>query len=113
MPVISPRKSSSKLRELFDCIYLLGNWDVRRCSLEDAYRAVVFCFQRMVSEIETQSKGVVLMLDFQDFALHQIRHFTPPFVKKVANLLQVVPYNQSFLWGLFKIMFDRTRFLFV
>ncbi|XP_046644517.1 alpha-tocopherol transfer protein-like [Daphnia pulicaria] len=66
------------------------NWDIRRCSLEDVYSAVVFCFQRMVSEMETQSKGVVGIMDFQDFALHQIRHFTPSFVKKVADLIQDV-----------------------
>jgi retinaldehyde-binding protein 1 len=75
-------------------LYFVGNWDVNQISLEDVYRTVVFCFQRMVSEIETQSNGVVIILDFQDFALHQIRHFTPSFVKKVANLVQVEHNNQ-------------------
>nr|CAH0099877.1 unnamed protein product [Daphnia galeata] len=84
---------ASPLRDQNGCrVFILNarNWDVNQISLEDVYRTVVFCFQRMVSEIETQSNGVVIILDFQDFALHQIRHFTPSFVKKVANLVQDV-----------------------
>ena len=51
--------------------------------------AVVFCFQRLVSEIETQTNGIVAIVDVKDFALQHLRQFTPPLIKIIAEIVQV------------------------
>ncbi|XP_057369737.1 alpha-tocopherol transfer protein-like [Daphnia carinata] len=66
------------------------NWDISVCSLDDIFRTAVFCFQRIVCEPETQSNGVVIIIDFNGFTFHHFTHFTPSFLKKVADLVQDV-----------------------
>jgi hypothetical protein len=51
--------------------------------------AVVFCFQRMVSETETQTNGIVAIIDVKDFALQHLRQLTPPLIKVIAETVQV------------------------
>ncbi|XP_046656844.1 alpha-tocopherol transfer protein-like [Daphnia pulicaria] len=68
----------------------LRKWDLRSCSLEDIMSAVVFCFQRMVSETETQTNGIVAIIDVKDFALQHLRQFTPPLIKVIAETVQNV-----------------------
>lgn len=75
--------------ELSFLIFFQGDWDPRVCCLEDVFRTVVFCFQRMVSEIETQTNGIVVILDFKDFTLHKVKQFTPPLIKTMADTVQV------------------------
>lgn len=67
-----------------------GDWDFRAVTLDDFYRAFVLCFQMVVDEVENQSRGVVLVLDFKGFNLEQVKQFTPSFVKKLADLIQVI-----------------------
>jgi len=67
-----------------------GHWDVQKCTLEEVFKAIVCCLQRFASESETQKNGVVAVLDFKNFGLQQVRHVTPPFVKKLADLIQEV-----------------------
>jgi hypothetical protein len=81
----------------------LGNWDTRICTLEDIFRTVVFCFQRMVSEIETQTNGIVVVLDFKNFTLHKVRQFTPPLIKTMVDTVQV---KFNVLIGLNKFEYD-------
>ena len=96
-----------------------GNWDTRICSLENIFRTVVFCFQRLVAEIETQTNGIVVILDFKDFTLHKVRQFTPQLIKTMVDTVQV---KFNVLIGLFEFEYDnklniehtyRTCFLFV
>ncbi|XP_046464254.1 alpha-tocopherol transfer protein-like [Daphnia pulex] len=68
----------------------LSNWDPRICCLEDVFRTVVFCFQRMMSEIETQTNGIVVILDFKDFTLYKVKQFTPSLIKTIADTVQDV-----------------------
>jgi retinaldehyde-binding protein 1 len=49
----------------------------------------VLCLQRIATENETQKNGIVAVVDFKNFGLHQVRHLTPPFLKKIADLIQV------------------------
>lgn len=72
-----------------DVKFFSEKWDLRSCSLEEIMIAVVFCFQRMVSEIETQSSGIVAIIDVKDFALQQLRQFTPPLIKRITDIVQV------------------------
>ena len=62
---------------------------MQKCSLEDVFKVLVCCLQRFASENETQKNGVVAVLDFKNFGLGQVRHVTPPFAKKLADLIQV------------------------
>jgi hypothetical protein len=43
----------------------------------------------MVSEIETQSNGIVAIIDVKDFAFQQARQFTPPLIKIITEIIQV------------------------
>lgn len=70
-------------------ILCLEKWDPRTWCLDDMVLALVFCFQRMVSEVETQTNGIVVIVDVKDLALHHVRQFTPSMVKKIANITQV------------------------
>lgn len=70
-------------------LFFVGGWDNSVCSLEDAFRAFVYCFQRAIAEEETQTNGIVLILDFKDFTLRQIAQITPSFIRKIAALIQV------------------------
>ena len=77
------------LRSLSDTLTFKGHWDVHKCSLDDAFRGIVYSFQKLASETETQTNGLVLVFDFQGFGLSQVRHVTPVFLKKLADLVQV------------------------
>ncbi|KAI9559554.1 hypothetical protein GHT06_013559 [Daphnia sinensis] len=68
----------------------LRNWDLTTCSLEDMIRCVVFCFQRLVCEVETQTNGIVAIIDVKDFTLHHVGQFTPNLIKKIADIVQDV-----------------------
>lgn len=58
-------------------------------------RCVVFCFQRLVCEVETQTNGLVAIIDVKDFTLHHVGQFTPNLVKKIADIVQVkLSYNK-------------------
>lgn len=43
----------------------------------------------MVSETETQTNGIVAIIDVKDFALQHLRQFTPPLIKVIAETVQV------------------------
>lgn len=45
--------------------------------------------QRIITCPENQTRGIVLILDFKDFSLNQVKQFTPAFLKKLADLVQV------------------------
>lgn len=71
-------------------LYLkLGHWDVQKCSLDDCFRCLLYTLQRLASETDTQTNGLILIFDYNGFSISQVRHFTPGFMKKLADLLQV------------------------
>lgn len=72
----------------FSCLFS-GDWDYNVISLDDMYSAFVLCFQMVVADVDNQVRGVVLILDFKGFSLDQVKQFTPSFVKKLADLIQV------------------------
>jgi hypothetical protein len=57
----------------------------------------------MVSEIETQTNGIVVVLDFKNFTLHKVRQFTPPLIKTMVDTVQV---KFNVLIGLNKFEYD-------
>ena len=67
--------------------------------------AVVFCFQRMVSEIETQSSGIVAIIDVKNFSLQLARQFTPPLIKRISDIVQVISKRQEIPQDLNKITY--------
>ena len=69
--------------------WFTAHWDFERCSLEDLFRCTVCCFQKFVSDEETQRRGIVAVVDFKDYPLRLIRQIYPSILKKLAELLNV------------------------
>ena len=57
--------------------------------MEEVFRSLVFCFQQMASEEETQCRGLIIVVDMKDVGLHQVRHLTSAITKVLADLLNV------------------------
>lgn len=72
---------------------VLAHWESETCSLEEVFRGIVFCFQLMTSEEDTQRRGIVVIIDMKDFGLRQVRNVTPSFLKKLADLANVPNLN--------------------
>ena len=49
------------------CLYMSfpAHWENEACSLEDLFRGIVYCFQLMTSEEETQRRGLVVIFDMK------------------------------------------------
>ncbi|KAI9565830.1 hypothetical protein GHT06_009625 [Daphnia sinensis] len=79
-------KSRDKLgRRIF--IFRAGRWNPNKLSLDDIFRCNVFCLQQLASNFDAQMNGIVAIVDLQNLSLHQARHFTPGYAKKIADLL--------------------------
>lgn len=68
----------------------IGHWNINNCSLDDAFRGIVYSFQKLASEFQTQTNGIVAIFDFNEFSISQVRYVTPIFLKKLADLVQVI-----------------------
>lgn len=68
------------------------------------------CLQRVIAEVENQAKGVVLILDFKNFSIFQVRQLTPSFGKKLTDLVQV--RLQSIFSARRESVFELTNILF-
>lgn len=58
-------------------------------SLDDIFRCNVFCLQQLATKYDTQLNGIVAIVDLKNLNLHQAKHFTPAYAKKIADLLTV------------------------
>lgn len=81
-------------------VWRKGHWDIADSTLEEVFCTLTYCFQMMASEEDTQRKGIVIVMDFEDVHLNQIRHLTTDFMKKLANLVNV----RNFELGLFDLI---------
>lgn len=67
----------------------VGRWNPKECSLDDIFRCNLFCLQQLASNLDSQINGIVAIVDLENLGLHQARHFTPSYAKKIADLLIV------------------------
>ncbi len=68
---------------------IVGRWNPKECSLDDIFRCNLFCLQQLASNLDSQINGIVAIVDLENLGLHQARHFTPSYAKKIADLLIV------------------------
>lgn len=64
-------------------------WKHNKVSLDEVYRGCVLFLECAMLEPETQVAGAVLIFDMEGLSLQQVWQFTPPFAKRIVDLLQV------------------------
>lgn len=73
-------------RKIF--IFRAGEWVPKVSTLDDIFRCNVYYLRRLASDLETQFKGIVAIVDLKNLGVHHVRHVTPSYAKKVAALIQ-------------------------
>lgn len=73
-------------RKIF--IFRAGLWTPKVTTLDDIFRCNVFYLRRLASDLETQFKGIVAIVDLKNLGIHHVRQVTPSYAKKVAALIQ-------------------------
>ena len=66
-----------------------GRWDPVRHSLEDMMKAMFLQLEYLITSLETQITGIVLIADFTGFSFHQARSIKPWYFQHLASLVQV------------------------
>lgn len=66
-----------------------GRWDPENHSLEDMMKAMVLQLEYLISTVETQINGIVLIADFTGFTFHQARSIRPWYFQVLSSLVQV------------------------
>ena len=66
-----------------------GRWDPATHALEDILRALVLQLECMIANEETQINGFVLVADFSNFSLYQMRSLNTWYIQTVSMLVQV------------------------
>ena len=66
-----------------------GRWDPDRHSLEDMMRAMILQLEHLITSVETQINGIVMIADFSEFSFYQARCIRPWYFQLLASLVQV------------------------
>ncbi|XP_012521881.1 alpha-tocopherol transfer protein-like isoform X2 [Monomorium pharaonis] len=69
-------------------IELGKKWKHNKCSLDEVYKGCVLYLEAAMLEPATQIAGAVILFDLDGFSLQQAWQFTPPFAKRIVDLLQ-------------------------
>jgi hypothetical protein len=64
-------------------------WKHNKVSLDEVYKGCVLFLECAMLEPETQVAGAVVIFDMDGLSLQQVWQFTPPFAKRIVDLLQV------------------------
>ncbi|XP_023725801.1 alpha-tocopherol transfer protein-like isoform X1 [Cryptotermes secundus] len=63
-------------------------WKHNKVSLDEVYKGCVLFLECAMLEPETQVAGAVVIFDMDGLSLQQVWQFTPPFAKRIVDLLQ-------------------------
>lgn len=63
-------------------------WKHNKVSLDEVYKGCVLFLEVAMLEPESQVAGAVVIFDMDGLSLQQVWQFTPPFAKKIVDLLQ-------------------------
>ncbi|XP_069698213.1 clavesin-1 isoform X2 [Periplaneta americana] len=63
-------------------------WKHNKVSLDEVYKGCVLFLEIAMLEPETQATGAVVIFDMDGLSLQQVWQFTPPFAKRIVDLLQ-------------------------
>ncbi|XP_072758684.1 alpha-tocopherol transfer protein-like isoform X2 [Anoplolepis gracilipes] len=69
-------------------IELGKKWKHNKCSLDEIYKGCVLYLEAAMLEPSTQIAGAVVIFDMDGLTLQQTWQFTPPFAKRIVDLLQ-------------------------
>ncbi|XP_012233236.1 alpha-tocopherol transfer protein-like isoform X2 [Linepithema humile] len=69
-------------------IELGKKWKHNKCSLDEVYKGCVLFLEAAMLEPTTQIAGAVVIFDMDGLTLQQTWQFTPPFAKRIVDLLQ-------------------------
>jgi hypothetical protein len=63
-------------------------WKHNKVSLDEVYKGCVLFLEIAMLEPETQVAGAVIIFDMDGLSLQQVWQFTPPFAKRIVDLIQ-------------------------
>ncbi|XP_020286473.1 alpha-tocopherol transfer protein-like isoform X2 [Pseudomyrmex gracilis] len=63
-------------------------WKHNKCSLDEIYKGCVLYLEAAMLEPTSQIAGAVVIFDMDGLTLQQTWQFTPPFAKRIVDLLQ-------------------------
>ncbi len=66
-----------------------GRWDPEVHSLEDMMKSMVLQLEHLITSVETQINGIVLIADFTEFSFYQARSIKPWYFQMLSSLVQV------------------------
>lgn len=69
-------------------IELGKKWKHQKCSLDEVYKGCVLYLEAAILEPTTQIAGAVVVFDMDGLTLQQTWQFTPPFAKRIVDLIQ-------------------------
>ncbi|XP_014472763.1 PREDICTED: alpha-tocopherol transfer protein-like isoform X2 [Dinoponera quadriceps] len=69
-------------------IELGKKWKHNKCSLDEVYKGCVLYLEAAMLEPTTQIAGAIIIFDMDGLTLQQTWQFTPPFAKRIVDLLQ-------------------------
>ncbi|XP_014599841.1 PREDICTED: alpha-tocopherol transfer protein-like isoform X1 [Polistes canadensis] len=69
-------------------IQLGKKWKHNQCSLDEIYKGCVLYLEAAMLEPTTQVAGAIVIFDMDGLSLPQTWQFTPPFAKRLVELLQ-------------------------
>lgn len=69
-------------------IELGKKWKHNECSLDEVYKGCVLYLEAAMLEPASQIAGAVVIFDMDGLSLPQTAKFTPPFAKRIVDLLQ-------------------------
>jgi len=69
-------------------IELGKKWKHNKCSLDEVYKGCVLYLEAAMLEPSTQIAGAIVIFDMDGLTLQQTWQFTPPFAKRIVDLLQ-------------------------
>ena len=69
-------------------IELGKKWKHNKCSLDEIYKGCVLYLEAAIMEPSTQIAGAIIIFDMDGLTLQQAWQFTPPFAKRIVDLLQ-------------------------
>ncbi|XP_050453208.1 alpha-tocopherol transfer protein-like isoform X2 [Cataglyphis hispanica] len=69
-------------------IELGKKWKHQKCSLDEVFKGCVLYLETAILEPSTQIAGTIVIFDMDGLTLQQAWQFTPPFAKKIVDLIQ-------------------------
>lgn len=97
-----------------------ATWDPKKVSSDQIFRIFYLIHIAALIELETQIRGVVVIMDFKGLGLKQIKALSPSFSKRLLLFIQYAmplrlkevhivnqPYLFSMVWTLFKPFIEK------